>query len=183
MQVVPLQSRLALLDLLTPALAAWCHLYVNDIALDWWTQKADLREPDSPGYAPQPIFGWQTAILVGMFASSQADPVLFTRDDPPDALTVAGYFITNQQTGDLLTVERSDLAPISFGGAGNPILIVPRLQLRMQQLVSSEPELPTVGAGGAGYEWDPRQGHLKLYSGLSGYLGTLGVSCRFGEIG
>lgn len=148
MQVVPLYSRVALLDLLTPALAAWVHLYTNDVALGWWTQKEDLVEPAVPGYAPQPIFGWQDAVLVGPFASAQSDPVMFTREDPADATVVQGYFLTNMQDGTLLCVEKSDLAPISFGNSGTPIVVLPRIQLRQQQGVTDEPLLPSIGAGG-----------------------------------
>lgn len=148
MITIPLEARLALLDLLVPELDAWCHLYVNDVTLGWWNTRDDLREPRVPGYAAQPIFGWQSSLLVGPFAQAQADPVLFTRDDPADATTVAGYFITNQQEGPLLWAERSDLAPINFGSASQPILIIPRLQLRQVQGLVPDPDLPFVGAGG-----------------------------------
>lgn len=176
MQIVPVLSRLSFLDLLTPQLTAWCHLYVNDPALGWWTDKEDLHEPDVPGYSPQAIFGWQDAILSGPFARAQADPVLFTRDDPGDGATVAGYFITHNQDGALLVAERFTSAPLNFASSSDSLLIVPRVQLRAQQEVTSEPALPTVGAGGwtVPGEMQPWALHTAgpLYPSTANYTGS-----------
>lgn len=148
MQVVPLASRLTFLDLLTPTLTVWCHLYRQDVELGWWTQKADLLEMDAPGYSAQPIFGWGTAQLSGPFALTQADPVLFERVATGPVRDAWGYYFTLNQDGPLLTAERFDAAPVPFDLVSTALVVVPRLQLRVQQEVTSEPLLPTVAGGG-----------------------------------
>lgn len=148
MLVVPLDSRLTMLDLLTPQLSAYCHLFRNDLTPGWWTQKADLQEMDADGYAPLALLNWSASFLSGPFALSQADPVVFIPGSGGPARSAFGYYYTRFSDGVLLAVERFESSPIAFDPDGPGLVIIPRLQLRTQQEVTSEPALPTVAGGG-----------------------------------
>ncbi len=113
----------AQLDALTAGLNVYVHLYINDLTPTIDTVSDDMVEVFYLGYSARPLAKWTPAALVGDFAFSAADPVVFewTEGDIPNP--VFGYYATMEIDGPLLWVWRKPGDPLQLG-PDSPQLVV-----------------------------------------------------------
>ena len=118
--LVPALQRIA-----TPSVHV--HLYQNDVTPDRDTVLGDLTECAFTGYATRdvPVADFTLTGVVAHVGGIQALPVANTNASG-GAVTVYGYFITDETDAILLAVARDDAAPVSVP-VGDPYLVVPIL--------------------------------------------------------
>lgn len=119
-----------LLDAELSALDVWIHLAVADWVDDPSLVIGSFTEASYPGYSSQEAVGWSPASLALGVASSQADPLLYTRTGSSTPQDVYGYYATQGSSGDLLWVAHRDAGPVPMHGPTNQVVVVPRRSLQ-----------------------------------------------------
>lgn len=97
---------------------ALVHLYTNDYTPVVTSVAGDFAEPAWPGYAAQPIGGWDGPNFAAGQAFSTDTPNVWTRAEFPGSLVnVYGYYVTDAG-GTVLFAERFADAPVAFPAEG-----------------------------------------------------------------
>lgn len=129
MLVVPKAASLVFMDSIKDAVLGnlSLHLYVNNYSPDLDTGLGDLTEATFPGYAP---IGFAFTLPATINGENKAELVYFGSGTftatGSSSNTAYGYFVVNEDTGDLLWAERF-ASPVPLTSAGLFVFVGPRL--------------------------------------------------------
>lgn len=118
-----------MLPLLTGDLAgAEVCLFVNNYTPVAGSVVGNFTEATFPGYAREPLAGWDAVAIVSDHARQNADDCEFTLSATGGPYSVYGYFVLTAG-GDLLWAERDPNAPGVLSTTGDVYRVIPQLSM------------------------------------------------------
>jgi len=132
--LIPRASRPEVVSILADNLLAQIGLFTNDIGEDDNLTFAGIIEPTFGGYVTVRVGHWTPGQDVDGVGVTWGDPVIFTWDGVGVAPTVRGYYARHAPAGGLLWYWQATGAGFTFSLAVPRLIVVPRLNLRREQV-------------------------------------------------
>ena len=129
MIVVPIAGASELMLLLTDALTAVYHLYVEPVTLGPDTVLSSFTEASWAGYAPLKVAKWYPPAVDALPAVDSADPLVWTLAAAITPVTVYGYWVTHGLSGALCWAESAPAGGYVMADAGDCITLIPVITL------------------------------------------------------
>jgi len=107
------------------------HLYNTSLAITEDTAFSDASavECDEPGYAASDLSGtsWSVATGAGDVTTAEYAEQTFTFTSHASAITVYGYYVTNNADNTLLWIEEFPTGPYTLPSTGGNIAVTPKI--------------------------------------------------------
>ncbi len=124
-----------LIEALDTLAASWegvfkIGLYQNDWTPDLFSVLASIVPCDFSGYSGLAfLYSWSAAVMRGIHAYTEANPVVWTHDGGPIQNYAYGYYVIDG-TGHLAWAERFCPAPKIMAGFGTKLRVTPAYTLK-----------------------------------------------------